>query len=97
MFYKKLSDIIMNAIPSKVARLSTDIFVVWLYAWIVNPKRNQLTICELTTLCGKFHLSEMNAHLMASEITPPPIIILLHPILANFLFYTKTTPTLPVP
>lgn len=33
---------------SKVTRYSTDIFAVWLYAWIVSPKRNQLPIFLLT-------------------------------------------------
>lgn len=42
MFYQNLSDIIMHA--SKGTRNSTDICGVWLYAWIVIPKQNQLSI-----------------------------------------------------
>lgn len=43
----------------------------------------QTQLSELATLCGKFHLLKKNEHLVASEITPLTLVILLYPILAH--------------
>lgn len=54
-------------------------------SYIEEPPTSRTTstkVSELTTLCGKLHLSKKNAHLVASEIIPPTLIILIHPILA---------------
>lgn len=59
MFYQNLSDIIMYS--SKGTRNSTDICGVWLYAWIVIPKQNQLSIfCFTRDIINDVRLSNFS-------------------------------------